>query len=87
MKRVLVIVVVVASLVLVGSSLAGNAVVTGHNAPAPVTSNLGVTGSPSSMPSTGSLPFTGFDLAGIAGLAVLLLGGGLILARSARKAR
>ena len=86
MKRVLVIAAVAAALVLAGSSLAGNAVVNGHNAAPPVTSNLGATGS-AGKPTSGTLPFTGLDLAGITALAVLLLGGGLVLARSSRKAR
>ena len=87
MKRALVIVVVVASLVFVASSLAGNSVVTGHNAAPPVTSNLGTgtASSPSNKASAGTLPFTGLDLAAISGVAVLLLGGGLILARTTRK--
>ena len=85
LKRALVIVVAVASLVFAASSLAGNSVVTGHNAAPPVTSNLGTASSPSNQASTGTLPFTGLDLAAISGVAVLLLGGGLILARTTRK--
>jgi hypothetical protein len=87
LKRVLVIAAVVASLVLAASSLAGNAVVNGHNAAPSASNNLGATGSPPSKPAAGTLPFTGLDLAGITGIAVLLIGGGLILARTSRKAR
>jgi hypothetical protein len=87
LKRVLVIAIVAASLVLAASSLAGNAVVNGHDGAPPVSSNLGATASPSSKPATGTLPFTGLDLAGITGVAVLLIGGGLVLARTNRKAR
>jgi hypothetical protein len=89
LKRILAIVMVVAvSLVLAGASAGGNAVVTGHSAAPPVTSNLGTTGGGSTPSSTaGTLPFTGIDLAGITVVAALLLGGGLTLRRTARKQR
>jgi len=80
--------VIAVSLVLAGASAGGNAVVTGHSAAPPVTSNLGTTGGGSTPSSTaGTLPFTGIDLAGITVVAALLLGGGLTLRRTARKQR
>jgi hypothetical protein len=88
LKRVLLIVVVVAvSLVLAGTSAGGNAVVTGHSAAPSVTSNLGTNSGPTSSATTGTLPFTGLDLAGITVVAALLLAGGVTLRRTARKQR
>jgi len=87
LKRVLVIVMVIAvSIVLARSSFGGNAVVTGHSAAPSVTSNLGTSG-PTSSSTTGTLPFTGVDLAGITVVAALLVVGGLTLRLSTRKPR
>jgi hypothetical protein len=85
-KRVLVIVAVVAAaLALASVAAAGDSVVAGHS-PAPsaaAAGNLGKQASPgvkSSAPS-GTLPFTGLDLAGIAVGGALLVGAGVIISR------
>ncbi|HTE84274.1 MAG TPA: hypothetical protein VK821_06050 [Dehalococcoidia bacterium] len=85
MKRTLLIMAIVAAaLTLVGSAVGGNSIVNGHTATPPASSNLGQTGSGSGTPS-GTLPFTGLDLAGIVVLGTLLVAGGLILRRTSRR--
>ena len=87
MKLALVIAVLVTSMfVLGGIAVAGNAVVTGHSAAPPLSAKLVKPGPPSGT-SSGTLPFTGIDLAGIAGVSAVLVAGGLILRRTARKQR
>lgn len=88
MKRILVVVAVVAAaLALAAAALAGSSVVTGHNSAPPAAGTLGQAAAPSGKVTSGTLPFTGLDLAGIAGAGVLLVGAGLILRRTARRPR
>jgi hypothetical protein len=80
-KRTLVtIAVVAAAFIFAASALGGSSIVTGHSATPSASSNLGVSGSHS-----GTLPYTGLDLAGIVVVAALLVGGGLILSRTNRR--
>jgi len=80
-KRILIVVAVgAAALAFAASAFGGTAIVSGHNASPPTSASLGITGSGKS---SGILPFTGLDLAGIAIVGVLLVGGGLILRRTA----
>jgi hypothetical protein len=82
-KRILIVVAVgAAALAFATSAFGGTAIVTGHNASPPTTASLGTTGSGTP---AGTLPFTGVDLAGIVIVAALLVGGGLILRRTANR--
>jgi hypothetical protein len=83
-KRVLVIVAAVAAaLALASVAAAGDSVVTGHNPAPPAAGTLGKqAASPAkSTVQSGTLPFTGLDLAGIAVGASLLVGAGVIISR------
>jgi hypothetical protein len=81
-KRVLAIVAVVAAaLVLASIAAAGDSVVTGHTPAPPAAGNLGKQATGKSSASSGTLPFTGLDLAGIAVGGALLLGAGVIISR------
>ena len=90
MKRLALIVAVTAvALVLASAAAAGGSVVTGHSATPPAAGNLATQAAPAlkSNAHSGTLPFTGLDLAGFAGGAALLLGAGFVLRRSARRPR
>jgi hypothetical protein len=77
------------ALVLASGAAAGGSVVTGHSATPPAAGKLASQAAPALKSSAGSgtLPFTGLDLAGFAGGGALLLGAGLVLRRSARRPR
>jgi hypothetical protein len=90
LKRIAITVAVAAvALVLASGAVAGGSVVTGHSATPPAAGNLATHAAPAikSSAHSGTLPFTGLDLAGFAGGAALLLGVGLVLRRSARRPR
>lgn len=79
MKRILVLIVAVAALALAPTALASG-VVCAHSSTCN-SASLGASAAPPSAPSGGSgtLPFTGLDLAGVAAIAGLLVAGGLAL--------
>lgn len=86
MKRILVLIVAVAALALAPAALASG-VVCAHSSTCH-SGTLGATASPPTTPTGGSgtLPFTGLDLAGVAAVAGLLVVAGLALrARPARR--
>jgi hypothetical protein len=83
-KRILVIVAAVAAaLALASVAAAGDSVVTGHSPAPPAAETLGKqAASPvKSTAQSGTLPFTGLDLAGIAVGGALLVGAGVIISR------
>jgi hypothetical protein len=90
LKRIaLTVAVTVVALALVSGAAAGGSVVTGHSATPPAAGKLASQATPTlkSSARSGTLPFTGLNLAGFAGSGVLLLGAGLVLRRSARRPR
>ena len=87
MKRIIAVIAVLAvGLVLCSTALAGGSVVTGHNSTPTAAGSIG-THNNQSTNAAGTLPFTGLNLATIAGGAVLLIAGGLVLRRSPRRER
>jgi len=85
-KRLLVLAFVLGALAFSPAALA-SAVTCGHSTTCN-SGTLGATASPSSTtgtPSSGTLPFTGLDLGGFAAIAVLLVGGGLVLRKQASR--
>lgn len=82
MKGILVFVAVVATALVLSSAAFANSVTCAHGS----TCNAGNLGGPTSR-SGGTLPFTGLDLAGIAGVAGLLLVSGVTLQRVSRRRR
>jgi|GEM_PF-5030156 len=80
-KRILVLVAVVAAAFVLSSSAFANSVTCAHGSTTCSTGNLGEPHGKSQ----GTLPFTGLDLAGIAGVGGLLLVGGLVLQRASRR--
>jgi hypothetical protein len=87
-KRIVAIIAVMAVVLVVASTaMAGGSVVTGHNATPPTARSLGTHKSSSAPVAAGTLPFTGLDLAAIAGGAALLLAAGFVLRRAPRRQR
>jgi len=87
-KRTVAIIAVMAVVLVVASTaMAGGSVVTGHGSTPPTASSLGTHKSSPTQVAAGTLPFTGIDLAAIAGGAVLLLAAGVALRRVPRRQR
>lgn len=80
MKRILVLAVVVAVALVVSSGAFANGLTCAHGG----TCEPGTLGT-TTPPSSGTLPFTGLDLAGIAGAGAALLASGLTLYRVSRR--
>lgn len=88
MKRKVAIVAVMAVVLIVASTaMAGGSVVTGHGSTPPTAGTLGIHTSSPAHVVAGTLPFTGIDLAAIAGGAALLLAAGFALRRVPRRQR
>lgn len=82
MKGLLLILAVAVSALVFASAASANAISCAHGSTCP-SGNLGGPTAPSS--GSGTLPFTGLDLAGIAGVGGLLLVSGLTLRHASRR--
>ncbi len=82
MKGILALLAIAASALVFASTAFANALTCSHGS-APCQGQLGAGKSNGS--SGGTLPFTGFDLAGISAVGVVLLAGGLTLRRLGRR--
>jgi hypothetical protein len=81
--KVLVFAATVATALMLASTAFANSLTCAHGNAC----NAATLGSGTSPGSGGTLPFTGFDLAGIAGIGVLLLASGFTLHRVSRRTR
>ena len=84
MKKILTVAAIAAVALVFASSATANALTCTHSSTC--SGNLG-SGKGGGSVSGGTLPFTGLDLAGIAGVGALLLGTGVVLRRAGRKAQ
>jgi hypothetical protein len=82
-KRILVLVALLVTALVLASAASANALKCAHGS----SCNTAAFEPPTSASGTGTLPFTGLDLAGIAGVGALLLVAGLTLQRASRRGR
>lgn len=82
-KGILVLVAVAAALLVFSSAASASSLSCAHGS----TCNSGNLGGPTTPTSGGTLPFTGYNLAGVAGVGALLLVSGLSLQRASRRRR